>query len=112
MLGKRERERKRGKNPDHGNIFGWGQAASLKSLEDVLLGEFECRSDLADTHLTHPVANLDTVIQALAHGMSGQEASSESVTSTVGVDNLIVRELGDRVDLGVFLARVNVARQV
>lgn len=77
-----------------------------------MLGEFECRSDLADTHLTHPVTNLDTVIQALAHGMGGQEASSESVTGTVGVDNLIVRELGDRVNLGVFLVRVNVARQV
>lgn len=52
------------------------------------------------THGTELVACLDRLVQALAGDESTHEATSESITSAVGVDDLIISQSSNRVPLG------------
>jgi hypothetical protein len=70
------------------------------SLEDLHLGELEGRADLANTHSTHLVARLDGLLPRFAGKVSSQETTDESITSTVGIDDLVRAQLGNREDLG------------
>lgn len=89
---------------------------SPERLDNVDLGPLEGRSDLtdvscmkarcdqtylADTHLTELVTNLNSLVKSLAEHISAKETTGESVTGTVGVDNLVLGKLGDGVSLRV-----------
>lgn len=47
------------------------------------------------------MSNLDTLIQALTQHMGTQEPTGKGITRAVGVDDLVIGELGDGESLGV-----------
>jgi hypothetical protein len=55
----------------------------------------QLRTDLSNTHLTTPVTHLNTDIQRLAECQCTEETTGKHITSTVGVDDLVVCELWD-----------------
>lgn len=61
---------------------------------------------LADVHLAHLVGSLDTLVERLARSEGAEEATSKSIAGAVGVDDLVGRELGDGVRLGVGVREV------
>lgn len=65
--------------------------------------------DLPDTPLSQPMPNLDTLIQALAQHMGTEESPGKGITGAVGIDDLIVCELGHGVGLGVWVRGEEVA---
>ena len=77
-------------------------------LQDGLLGEGELGTDLSAAHLTELVSDLDGLVNVLSSGQGAEETSGEHVTGAVGVDNLVAGELGDGVDLGVGVGRLDV----
>lgn len=58
------------------------------------------RSYQLDAHGTHFVTDLDTLVDALSSDEGTKESTRERVPSTVGVDDLVVRQGMHRVDLG------------
>lgn len=79
------------------------------ALEDIDTGVNKLGPILADTHLTKLVSDLDRVIQILAKRQGAQEATGKHVAGTVGVDDLVVCQLGDGVRLGVGVRGLDVA---
>ena len=55
---------------------------------------------MTDAHCSHLVSDLNGLVYALSSDKSSAESACESVTCTVGIDNLVVAELADLVDLG------------
>jgi hypothetical protein len=64
-------------------------------LYDLLLGPDELGANLSATHLTELVTDIDTLLQGLAESKSTHETTGKHVSGTVGVDDLVVGELGD-----------------
>lgn len=56
------------------------------------------------------MTDLDTLVNVLAEGKSTEESTGEHVTSTVGVDNLVVGQLGHGVRLWVLVLGLDVGR--
>lgn len=72
----------------------------LKILQDIN-SVAKRRSDLTNTPLTQPMSNLDTLIQALTQHVGTQESTGKRITRAVGIDDLVVGELGNGESLGV-----------
>lgn len=81
----------------------------VHTLEDIYTGVNKLGPVLADTHLTKLVPDLDGLIQILTERQDTQEPTGKHVAGAVGVDNLLVRELGDGVRLGVGVRGFDVA---
>lgn len=73
---------------------------ALKVLQDVD-PLAKRRPDVSHTPLSEPVSDLDTLIEALAQHVCAQESTGKGIAGTVGVDDLVVGELGHGVRLGV-----------
>jgi hypothetical protein len=54
------------------------------------------------------VTDVDTLFERLAHGKSTDETTSKHVSGTVGVNDLVVCELGDGEGLGVRVSGLDV----
>jgi hypothetical protein len=78
-------------------------------LQHLNLGELEGRANLAHTHLSHLVTDLDTFIERLSKSMSGKETSSKCVSSSVRVNDLVIGELADSIRFRVGILGVEVA---
>ena len=78
-------------------------------LQDANFGKLECRTNLSHAHLAHFMSNLDALVQSLSESMGSQEAPGESVTCSVGVHNLIVRQTRYRIGFRIGLLWVDVA---
>lgn len=63
---------------------------------------------LSNVHGAHLVSGLNTLSQALARDERAQEATGERISGTVGVDDVLVSELGDGERLGVLVGRLKV----
>lgn len=64
-------------------------------LDDLLLGPDELGANLSTTHLTELVTDIDALFERLAESQSSNETTGKHVSCTVGVDDLVVGELGD-----------------
>jgi hypothetical protein len=79
-----------------------------RNLDDLLLGPNKLGTNLSTTHLTQLVTDVDTLFERLAHGKSTDETTSKHVSGTVGVNDLVVCELGDGEGLGVRVSGLDV----
>lgn len=59
--------------------------------------ELEHGADLADAHATEAVADIDRLLNRLAENENGDHTTGKRITSAVGVDDLLSRNLGGRV---------------
>lgn len=62
-------------------------------------GENLRRAQLLDTESSKPLSEINASIDGLVLGEAGQESSGESITGTVGVDDLLSGNSVDRVGL-------------
>jgi hypothetical protein len=51
---------------------------------------------LLDTHPTHGMANLDTLIPALTRNQGSKETTSKRIASAIGINDLIIFQSGHR----------------
>lgn len=62
----------------------------IHDLEDLLLGPLVSRSDLSYAHRAHLVSNSDSFVNRLACYEGTAESTSEGITCTVGIYNLVI----------------------
>lgn len=60
------------------------------STQNIDFRELEGRSNLTNTHSSHPVSNLDTVIQTFTKRESSNKSTSEGIPRSVRIDNFSV----------------------